>query len=349
MPEWSRPSVSARRLLLLLALLLSGCRLTSGAPVGPRALNATFSNPVRLAESADPFVFVQGGVFYLLFTRGDRVSAYRSRTLAGLGVAAPHDLWAPQCCRVWAPELHHLTDRTGPHWFAYYTRDFGVYVRRGSAQNPLGPYGPEVPLIPFGEGVGHAAAIDPTVLVEPGGQLDLLWSNAGDIAIARMRDPTHVTMTADHAVRGTLLPARGRVFGCDIQEAPAVLARHGRYFVTFSVCGAETPDYALGLMVADAHAPLLDARSWALQPTRVFQRRDAAGVFGPGHNGFFRSPDGRQDWIVYHAKGSAARGFRDRSTRAQPFTWRADGSPDFGVPVPASSPLREPSGEVAGP
>ena len=25
------------------------------------------------------------------------------------------------------------------------------------------------------------------------------------------------------------------------------------------------------------------------------------GVFGPGHNSFVKSPDGREDWIVYHA------------------------------------------------
>jgi hypothetical protein len=66
-------------------------------------------------------------------------------------------------------------------------------------------------------------------------------------------------------------------------------------------------------------------------------------VFGPGHNGFFRSPDGTEDWIVYHAKTNAFYTYRGRETRAQKFTWNPDGTPNFGEPVPLSAVLDEPS------
>jgi len=36
----------------------------------------------------------------------------------------------------------------------------------------------------------------------------------------------------------------------------------------------------------------------------VFQRSNTNGVYGPGHNGFFKSPDGTEDWIVYQANAS---------------------------------------------
>jgi GH43 family beta-xylosidase len=54
----------------------------------------------------------------------------------------------------------------------------------------------------------------------------------------------------------------------------------------------------------------------------------------PGHNGFFKSPNGTEDWIVYHAwptsAGQGAGG--ERSARAQKFTWNSDGTPNFGSP-----------------
>ncbi len=97
------------------------------------------------------------------------------------------------------------------------------------------------------------------------------------------------------------------------------------------------------MLVADENADLLDPRSWRQHPEPVFTRADANGVFGPGHNGFFRSPDGTEDWIVYHGKTSSAYTYRGRTTRAQKFTWNNDGTPNFGAPLPLEAVLDEPS------
>ena len=78
----------------------------------------------------------------------------------------------------------------------------------------------------------------------------------------------------------------------------------------------------------------LSADSWVKDPEPVFQRSDENGVFGPGHNGFFKSPDGTEDWIVYHANDQVSDGCDNgRTTRVQKFTWNEDGTPNFGVPV----------------
>ena len=78
----------------------------------------------------------------------------------------------------------------------------------------------------------------------------------------------------------------------------------------------------------------------------MFESYAANKVFGPGHNGFFKSPDGTEDWIVYHANDTRIDGCdMGRSTRAQKLTWNADGTPNFGVPVKLGEVLDGPSGE----
>jgi len=53
-----------------------------------------------------------------------------------------------------------------------------------------------------------------------------------------------------------------------------------------------------------------------------------------------------RDWIIFHANSEPKQGCGGhRSPRAQPFTWKADGTPDFGRPLPTGQPLPAPSGE----
>lgn len=67
-------------------------------------------------------------------------------------------------------------------------------------------------------------------------------------------------------------------------------------------------------------------------------------VLGVGHCSFAKSPDGTEDWVLYHSKKSETPGW-DRDIRLQPFSWDETGNPDFGSPVPAGSPIPIPSGE----
>jgi GH43 family beta-xylosidase len=90
----------------------------------------------------------------------------------------------------------------------------------------------------------------------------------------------------------------------------------------------------------DASNDPLDPRSWRKLDRPVFA--STPDVFGVGHCCFTTSPDGTEDWLLYHAKR-----FRtdcwDRVVRAQPFYWRVDGFPDFGTPVGSGTALRVPS------
>ena len=92
------------------------------------------------------------------------------------------------------------------------------------------------------------------------------------------------------------------------------------------------------MLTAQAGADLLDPKSWRKEAEPVMKSSAANGQYGPGHNSFTTTPDGKTDLLVYHA-----RNYRDikgdslldvnRHTRAQVIHWRADGSPDFGAPV----------------
>ncbi|SDM22082.1 RICIN domain-containing protein [Nonomuraea jiangxiensis] len=78
------------------------------------------------------------------------------------------------------------------------------------------------------------------------------------------------------------------------------LQRDGRTFVIYSASACWGPDYKLEQLTYNGGNPL-SASSWVKRPTPVFQR--SGNVYGPGHNGFFTSPNGAESWIIYHAGG----------------------------------------------
>jgi len=103
----------------------------------------------------------------------------------------------------------------------------------------------------------------------------------------------------------------------------------------------------LGLLTFTGKRNILDAASWTKTPTPVFSTSVKDSVFAPGHNSFFKSPDGKEDWILYHANPRPGMGCGNgRSPRAQKFSWNADGSPNFGTPVKSGLALPVPSGSA---
>jgi GH43 family beta-xylosidase len=135
----------------------------------------------------------------------------------------------------------------------------------------------------------------------------------------------------------------------DVNEGPEFLAHGDKIFMTYSASGCWTDDYELGMMEAAAKADLLNPKSWKKFRQPVFTSSPEAHAYAVGHNGFFKSPDGREDWIVYHSNPDPHEGCGNRrSPRAQKFTWNADGTPNFGTPAPVGKALAKPSGVPAG-
>ncbi|WP_460493415.1 family 43 glycosylhydrolase [Dactylosporangium cerinum] len=124
--------------------------------------------------------------------------------------------------------------------------------------------------------------------------------------------------------------------------------------MTHPAASATDANYCLGLLTASASANLLSASSWVKSPNPVFVSNAATGQYGPGHNSFTTSEDGQSDILVYHD-----RNYRDisgdplndpnRRTRVQKLYWNADGTPNFGIPVPDGvSPVRLRAGLAGG-
>jgi len=362
-------------------LVLGACAHPSvGTPAAERQASApatgTFANPIVATEAGDPWIVRHGERYYFTATLepDGGLWVWESPTLTGLGAALRKmRVWSappsgPMSRQIWAPELHRL----GGRWYLYFTASDGVddhhrhYVLEARTDDPLGPYEPPVRVDPAFE----RYAIDGSVLVLPDGRLYFLYCAGGPengVYIAPMSGPTHVSGPGVRIVRGTEPWEHGwrrtatgweRDAGYWV-EAPEALVHEGRVFLAYSAGHTATPHYYVGLMTLTPGADPVDPAAWTKRRTPILaplgapDGRPDGGAYTTGHNSFTVSPDGRESWIVYHAKDRAVWGGQTpdtgarvvRSVRAQRFTWGADGTPRFAAVVPSGVRLRRPSGE----
>jgi GH43 family beta-xylosidase len=315
-----------------------------------------FTNPL-LHTGPDPWVVSWKGFYYYSNSTGKNLTLRKTADITDLEHAEKKAVWTPEAShpwsqQLWAPELH----RWGSKWYIYFAADAGdnaghrIYVVENDNDDPT-----EGAWMLKGK-VSDATdkwAIDAT-LFEANSQHYLVWSGwqgdqdgEQDLYIAHMSNPWTIDSarmliskpTYDWETHGDL-PGRH----VNVNEGPEALLHDGKIFITFSASGCWTDFYALGVLQADAKANLLDAKSWRKFDHPFLSTDPEASAFGPGHNGFFKSPDGKQDWIIYHANPQPHQGCGNfRSPRIQPFGWSADVTPNFGAPVPLNQPQKKPA------
>lgn len=319
-----------------------------------------FSNPL-LPSGADPFSFYKDGFYYYTHTTGSRIVLWKTKTIADLKSAEQKTIFTPPqgtaySKELWAPEVHFISGK----WYAYFAADSGnnnshrLYVLENASANPMeGEW-------TFKGKVADASdkwAIDGDVFTYRK-KLYMIWSGwEGDhngrqnIYIARMKNPwtiesDRVQISApvfDWETVGDLKDV-GNPAHVNVNEGPQALQHRKKLFVVYSASGCWTDYYALGLLTFTGKKDLLDATKWKKNPVPVFKQSKEAGVYAPGHNSFFKSPDGKEGWILYHANSKPGEGCgRFRSPRAQKFVWGGDGAPLFGEPVKEGISLSLPS------
>lgn len=312
-----------------------------------------FTNPI-LPRGADPWIIQKDGIYYFTYTQGGKLVLYATNKVSELALADSHDAWIPPSGtmyskNIWAPELHFIQNK----WYMYFAADDGqnanhrMYAVENDSADPLqGEW-------TFKGKVGDASdewAIDGTVL-DYNDQLYMLWSggNAGAppqrIYIAKMSDPWTIV---GEKVMIAAPEYPWEMTGNPINEGPQIItAPTGQTHVVYSGSGYWVDTYCLGLLSLRPNGDPMNPDDWEKKPEPIFSMRAESGAYGPGHNGFFKSPDGTEDWFIYHARSKPSGASNNgRNARIQPFSWNADGTPHFGEPAKIGQNIQRPSGET---
>ncbi|MEO5802895.1 MAG: glycoside hydrolase family 43 protein [Verrucomicrobiota bacterium] len=294
-------------------------------------------NPIISAPSADPWMIFHKGFYYFCESR-DQTTIYvrKSKSIFDIGRDSGVKIWrppahGPNCKNVWAPELHFLNGK----WYIYYAADDGknanhrMWVLESETSDPQGNYRCR------GQLDSGGWAIDGTLLESDDGALHMIWSGwpgkkdgQQNIYIAPMSDPYTISGSRvkiaepEHNWERVEMP---------ICEGPQILKRDGKVFIVYSASASWTEDYCLGMLVHTGKN-LLSPHSWKKISGPVFAKNER--IWGVGHCSFVKSPCQTEDWILYHAKSERKNGWLDRHVHAQRFTWREDGLPHFGTPLP---------------
>ncbi len=330
----------------------------------PQSDTATLTNPL-VQRGQDPYLVCHQGHYYLLMSEDDRRLTIRcAARLADLGRVPTTIVWeaprtGPTRTHVWAPEMVLIDG----HWYIYFAADNGrnvthrMYVLESVGRDPLGPYREKGKIADRTD----MWAIDGTVL-EEGEDRYFIWSGwpshqnvQQNLYIARMSTPWSLSderVLLSEPTYAWEIPTRFPTGMHNsviprVNEGPVLLCRNRRVFLVYSANGSWTEDYCLGLLTRTAGSNPLDRYAWRKSVEPVFVKNPAAGVYAPGHNSFFQSPDSREDWIVYHANLTRRGHWKKRTVMAQRFTWQADGTPDFGAPLAPGTCQGGPAGEAA--
>ncbi len=327
---------------------------------GPAQATTTFINPVgpANASSADPFVMRHTDGFYYFVSTSpnwDKIELRKSASLSGIGAGTPVTVFtksATGCsgtnCTskdIWAPELDYINGA----WYLYFAAAGSddahrVFVIRNASADPTtGSWSAPLKVADSDD----SWAIDQTV-ASINGQLYMAWSDISGgqpqrIKIAKMSSPS--TIVGRGAIISTPTYAWEQVGG-NVNEGPQFIVHNSMVHLSFSASGCWTDDYKVGLLSANLTADLTVPSNWTKLSTPILQKGN--GAYGPGHNGFTKSPDGTEDWIVYHANPGTGQGCgNSRTTRIQKVTWNGD-TPVIGAPVAAGAAVTRPSGEGNG-
>ncbi|WP_439585702.1 glycoside hydrolase family 43 protein [Dyadobacter bucti] len=335
----------------------ASCKKEAQTPKPGGQQTSTFTNPL-LNAAPDPWVYQKDTTYYYLHTLGNRIQIWKTGKMSRLKDVAPVTVFnAPatgdNSRDIWAPELFYLRGK----WYIYYTasdgndREHRMWVLEN--ENPDPTQGTWTNKGKLGTQPADLWSIDATVFQQDT-SLFMVWSGrpfkggstdlTQNLYISRMTSP--FTLSGP-SVEISAPQYEWERRGFPVNEGPEILRNPaGQVFLAFSgsYCGDDR--YSLGLMSLKAGADPMIPASWTKTATPVFTGQASANAFGVGHNGFFKSRDGKEDWIIYHANSTAGQGCDDsRNVRMQKFTWTAEGLPVFGEPVATGQAIAVPSGE----
>ncbi|KAF3035942.1 hypothetical protein E8E12_005637 [Didymella heteroderae] len=251
----------------------------------------------------------------------------RAKTLEGLKMGERKTVWTDtntnRNANMWAPEIHYFDSIR----YIYYT---------AGGSNPFKSYSHLVTLT-------NTWGIDNSIARFNSWGNFFVWSgmsnNLQSLCIAQLTSPGKIGTTK---VLSTPTQSWEKN-GAPVMEGPAANYYGGKTYLTYSASYRWTAQYSLGLLTWNGSGDPSLSASWA-KSGPVFT--SANSNYGPGHNGFFTSPDGKEIWNVYHATANSA-GACDgnRYTIAQKANFNSNSTPNFGTPGKLGTTITGPSGE----
>ena len=290
----------------------------------------TYTNPVYDRYFADPFVWRHEGTYYAIGTgrpeqEGTDDYGGKPRVLpllqsadfvhwqfVGGALERPDPALGDE---FWAPEIA-FHDGTFYLYYSVGTGDKGHHIRVATSRSPTGPY------VDNGRPLIDPAACPFSIDAHPFQDDDGRWylfyardfldteegARAGTaLAVDRLLDMTRlageerVVLRARHEWQRFLANRTmyERVWDWHTLEGPFVRKHKGRYYCLYSGGNWHTEGYGVDYAVADhVFGPYSDRGGE--NGARVL-RSVPSHVRGPGHNSVVLGPDGRTEYVVYHA------------------------------------------------
>lgn len=340
----------------------------------------TYTNPILNKVGADPWVIQHGNYYYMTYTTNDNITILRSSVLTDWDNADVKLAFDPPpgmnySTDLWAPELHQIDNS----WYIIFTADpnsdtpspevdmwcdyscpavnHRMYVLQGSSSDPWDSiYTLKSQLNTYDQ-----FAIDGTYFQHDSGLYHIYscWYRQYDawpanLCITKMSDPWTVesNFTERQIISRPDNPwektpyARPFNDRLSSNEGPQQLINPttGQNFVIYSAARSDNRNYCLGQLELVGDDPMNPSDWRKNNQGCVFYQNPKVEAYGVGHASFVKSPDGSEDWIVYHGMRDPWDGWSARTIRTQQFTWNADGSPKF--PRPGYGPYEVPSGQA---
>ena len=308
-------------------------------------------NPL-VVNRADPYIMRhQDGYYYFTATvpEYDRIELRRSKTISGIKEAEAVTIWVQHdegemVNHIWAPEIHFVEEKWYIYFAAAHSEDqwrIRMYVLETDAENPMTGVWTEKGQI---KTLWESFSLDATTFSYKGMRY-LVWAQ---------NDPDmggNTNLYIDEMVNPWTLAGKQRLLtkpdlaweriGYKVNEGPAILQIMDKVtgqchiYMTYSVSATDF-NYCMGLLKLVPGADPLQSANWEKASLPIFKTCEETGVYGPGHNSFTQTEDGRI-LMVYHARQykyieGEPLDDPNRHTRVQPIDVK-DGELVFGTPV----------------
>lgn len=352
--------------LFILMCIMGACRNNPNAESSKTV--STFTNPL-FGTGSSPSAFFYKGKYYYTHETNDMIWVWETEDITDMQHAIYKEVWRSadpnNKYNLWAPEIHRINDK----WYIYYAADNGntdnhqIYVLENEAATPLeGTFklkGAIMTNPDWNWGIHASTFVHKGVqyLIWSGWPQRRIMEETQCIYIARMKNPwtldTKRVMLSKPEYsweRQWVNPDGSRTaYPIYVNEAPQLFhSRDGQKLILYySASGCWSPYYCIGMLTADTDADLLNPDSWHKDDKPVFSQSPQDSVFGPGSLSFVPSPDGKEWYVLYHARAipNGITGDNEsRSIRMQKIEWDKNGMPVFGKPVKLGVPLPKPSG-----